>query len=390
MIPAIFAPVVAAATAVPLLRTVIAAVQNRAVNQKADSLIKFSKSTRVEPITLVDQRLAGSENTSLILNALSALFSAYYLQAVALLVNVGRVNTLRLLDSLNPERDISSAAGAYLADHVKGGTHSNEAYRYGLPTRGRSMGLEAYDPSRIDQNAMNRPGPAGGSGVGFKSDVNDILKETANLSVGRIVEVTIEDEGKKAVFPVMFRLIVTLMDPRTLTHILSDGSRDTSAREMFHDWRAKGGGFKAFWQDIVLATDLIDEHRDALMRDDTNTYANILERRRGNFYTSLLSKTPSIGNAANLIVLTQQTARELETRIGARLDNFDARQRLFKSSYVLIMAVLDEYDRVTFYHRDIKTPTQLSVKELKVSTKGNGLDVSEILKAYQLGNRPTL
>jgi hypothetical protein len=45
---------------------------------------------------------------------------------------------------------------------------------------------------------------------------------------------------------------------------------------------------------------------------------------------------------------------------------------------------------VTIYHRSLEIPTQVSIKELKTANKGSGPDVAEILKAYQLGNAPTI
>ena len=43
---------------------------------------------------------------------------------------------------------------------------------------------------------------------------------------------------------------------------------------------------------------------------------------------------------------------------------------------------------VKIYHRGIEHPTRLTIKELKSSGKGNGPDIAEILKAYQLGRAP--
>ena len=56
----------------------------------------------------------------------------------------------------------------------------------------------------------------------------------------------------------------------------------------------------------------------------------------------------------------------------------------------MIMVVIDpDWDHVTFYHRSIELPTELSVKELQATNKSKGPDVAEILKAYQMGNSPS-
>lgn len=391
--------------ALPLLKTVATWVtKNRGAIDKSitkastpDNLAKFTAGTRVEPITLVDQRLMGQDSTSQALMALSSLFTAYYLQAVSLLVNVGKVNTLRLLDSINPNRDVTSAAGAYLSDMLnKAGQYSKESFEYGLPYGGKSSGVLAFESQPTAAPGKDKA-PVFRQGYDFNGDLQkNIINETAALSVGRLVNVQVKATSKDGVneeasFPVMIRLMVNLIDSHRLAHILGDNSGNTSGKEMFHSWRAKGGGFAAFWRDIIMAQDLIDEHRKALVHDDSGVYADILERRRGNYYAELATKAPSINNAANLVVLSSATVRELEQKIGGRLDDYATRQRVFKSSYLLIMVIIDnEWDRVTFYTRDIKTPTRLSVKELKATNKGTGPDVEQILKAYQLGNSPTI
>lgn len=392
MIAAIIAKVGAATQVMPLLRSLGEWVKNASTRQREGSLVSFSKSTRVEPITLVDQRLVGRDDTTQLLNALSALFTAYYLQAAAMLATVKDVSTLKLLDAINPERDVYQAA-AHGVDRLKDkapGLLSYESYDYGLPVmENLPVPHGSVQSSGKLKSADSDKGSKDGLRVG--TDVDSLLREAANLSVGRMIELTVSQGERSAKFPVMIRLLVNLIPSDILTHILGDGSRNSSAKEMWHKWRSKGGGFKNFMSDIVLAQDLIEEHRKTLMKDTTGTYDEILERRKKNRFATLATNQNSIAGSANLAVISGQTAKELEAHIGAKLDNFAARERVFKSSYVMILAVLDtDWDRVTFYHQGIKLPTQLSVKELKVSNKGSGPDVAEILKAYQLGSNPTL
>ena len=73
---------------------------------RSDSLIEYSKPTRVEPIVLLDDRVASLNFTNDIMQSLTSIFAGYYLQAVALSVNVGKVDVIRLLDKVNPDRDL--------------------------------------------------------------------------------------------------------------------------------------------------------------------------------------------------------------------------------------------------------------------------------------------
>lgn len=403
-------------------------------NQKADSLIRFTKSTRVEPIVMVDQRVAHLPYITDVMQSLTSIFSGYYLQAIAIAVNVGRVNVIKLLDALNPQRDAADAAAVKIADLVVGKESlvDESAYRFGLPNPGQALSLEAKsDPgmgphSPTFKDLKDHPDAdtlkgvlkhgqmqdviganLGGKGAGegsLKGDIANVgkgvdgaefgkdaiksLGESVNLSVGKMLEVTINDGNASATFPISVRLIATIVGSNILAHILGDGSRITTAKERYHAWRS---GQLEFWRDLVFCQDLIDEHKKTLAQDTTGTYDEILRRRTGNQVSTALTATPSVATASNLLVMSKQTARELELSIRGKLSDFAVREKVLKSTYVMIMAVIDpEWEQVTFYHRGIRLPTQLNIKELKASNKGTGPDVAEILKAYQLGQNPTI
>lgn len=431
-----FSTVMAKTVALTALRFVLNLGSGLFKHQKADSLVSFTKATRVEPITLIDQRAIALPYLHDVLQASNSIFIGYYLQAVSLLVNVGSINVVKLLDSLNPQRDVKDAANAYLVDKVnrdKPSLLSLESYSTCLPVPAETASLE--DQARfndiakhqLDKNfnkfddAVHQTSKAAGHtmNVDTKAEVRelvngadagqmqnlsdkavgtmgerggsvnfDAVKEATNLSVGKLVEVSIQQDKHKATFPIQVRLIATIMASSVLSHILGDGSRDITWKERYHGWRANQ---LDFWRDIVMAEDLIQERRKALMKDDTGAYAEILKRRAGNAAAGVMSATPSIGTASNIVIMTQQTAKELELSIGGRLSDAHTRKKVFDNTYIMIMVILDtEWEQVTIYHRGIALPTKLSIKELKVANKGSGPDVAEILKAYQLGSQITL
>ena len=396
----------------PALKFVLNFAGGMFKNQKTDSLISFTKATRVEPIALVDQRLAHQPFMNDVMQSISSMFIGYYLQAISLAVNVGRVNVVKLLDALNPTRDVHDAAATRIVAELNGpnkGLLSMESYRYALPAPGEAVGMEAFgemnhdewiDKSlkegmkaqkikdEIEKSNLNKNQLLDNVSIHGKSELQKAVSEAVNLSVGKLVEVTIEDDGKKATFPIMIRVISTIVSPNTLVHILADGSRFfASAKERFHSWRA---GQLEFIRDLVLCQDLIDEHRKALLQDKSGVYQEILARRTGNSTASFLSGSPSIGTASNILVIAASTAKQVEAEIGGRLSSKAVRDRMFDKTYIMIMVIVDpETEQVVFYHRGIAQPTELSIKELKVANKGTGPDVGEILKAYQLGNNPT-
>ena len=407
-----FSPVMAKTAALTAMRFVLSLGAGLFKHQKADSLVSFTKATRVEPITMIDQRVTTLPYISDVLQAVNSIFIGYYLQAIAIIVNVGNINVVRLLDTLNPQRDVADAANGYIVDRVNQGRPSLlslESYQDGLPVPAETISFEdeavkarqllqqlVSELPEEDRNEMhdNVNGHDGGSmrhladqALDLKSSAKfDIsaAKEITNLSVGKIVEVTIKHDKQEVTLPISVRLIATLMSSSVMAHILGDGARNVTAKERYHEWRS---GAIEFWRDIVLAEDMIAERRKALMKDDTGAYSEILRRRAGNAAAGVMTATPSIGTASNIVVISQQTARELEASIGGRLADARTRKKIFDNTYIILMVVVDaEFEMVTIYHRGIALPTKLSVKELKVATKGTGPDVGEILKAYQLGN----
>ena len=239
---------------------------------------------------------------------------------------------------------------------------------------------------KIDQDRYNDDKSR--SSLSFGKDTTRDLKELADLSVGKIFMVDIEDGLHRLQLPVSVRLMASSLPPKQLVHILSHDSKDTSVKERFHAWRS---GRLEFWRDIVACSDLIDAHRDTIMKDKTGIYSDILKRNRTNQFAALLSGDPSIATASNIAIISDDTASQIEDEIGGRLHDFKTRQKIFAKTYLMFLVVIDkQYERVTFYHRGINQATELGVRDLKASQKGNGPDVSDILRAYTMGQNPRL
>lgn len=381
----------------------ITAVKSLFQSQKADSLINITKVARVEPITMIDQRLLALPYLSDTLHSLVSLFSGYYLQALSLHMNVGSVNTLRLLDQLNPSRDqrsllklVGPAAG------LESNMVDPNLYTFGLPRRGQSTGLEAYGlhpvearqalesyrasleahPASTDKNKSDEEKSAGHGATFGKTAVQDI-SQSAPLSVGKMLEVTLTDGDKKLTLPITVRLLSTPVDSSVLTHILSDGGKNMTWKERWNAFRA---GELEFWRDLVLATDLVDEHRKVLLKDKSGAYREILARRKGNAVAAATGGSPSLATASNLMVISTATAKEVERRLLGKMSDISTREKIFKMSYLMILAVIDpDNEMVTFYHRGIALPTTVSVRDLKVSNKSGGPDIGDVLQKLLAG-----
>ncbi len=247
---------------------------------------------------------------------------------------------------------------------------------------------DKFNQDRFDFEKKRHNDEMGRSNIGFGKDTIKTLSELADLSVGKIFNVEITDGMHQMTLPVSIRLMASAIPSGTLAQILSMGSEDTSVKERYHGWKS---GRLEFIRDIILCQDLIDQHRKNLMDDKSGIYNDILKRNRSNQLTTLLSGTPSVATASNIAIISTDVAEEIEASVNGRLKDFKTRQQIFKKTYLMILIVIDkQFDRVTFYHRGINHATELGVRDLKANNRGSGPDVSEILRAYQLGSAPSL
>lgn len=400
------------------------------VTKSGGSLNEYTKALRVEPIVLIDQSVESLPYTEDILKTCLTMFSAYYLQAIAISVNVGKVDVARMFDHLNPERGMS---GGWTMEGIS--LINPDIYQSGLPkinfTSLSNEGLSNSDVEKIkkvadfvvagesvknivdvkydeDKNKLefsvpgskDKPVEEGKDGYAGSNDLShssfgarvdkkgyEVL-EKPDLIVGNILDVQIESNGHRATIPITVRLLPTVIRSDVLVHILSKNERDLGIQERYHELMA---GQIKFWKDLVLCQDLIDEHKATLMKDKSGQYQEILKRRQKNRAAAYRTGRQSVADASNIVIMSTATSAKFEAACGGRLKDFRVRQRVFEETYLMLMVVIDpEWEQATIYHRGIALPTTVSVKAMKQNNMKGGVDVGEILKAYQLGNNPSL
>lgn len=342
----------------------------------AKSYVDYTRPARVEPSLIVDSSLLFYEHTPTVTQSLHSAFSAYYLLSWNMLMaTIDNVAVARHLDKLNPNRSIKDSAidsaGAIWS-------MSNESYTHKLPSFDMKPSNESIGGRTENVTAITEPG-------GLAARSTEVIKEASNLSVGKILEVSISNSGKSQTLPVMIRLNASVMVPQLLADLLATGNVDNSVGTRYVKYRSGQLNFL----DLLTARDLNKQHKKNLMKDPTGMYTAVATQRRTNSLAGLLSLNPSVANATNLVVTTTETIKKLELEVGASFDDFKTRQKLFDSTGMMIVAVIDqEYDRVKFYTTDIPQSSNLSMRECAASNKKEGASITDILKAYQLGNAP--
>lgn len=423
------------------------------------SLPEVTKLARVEPITIVSKDLLNDPETRKILNSLLSIFAAHYLQAVDILTKVEDVEVVRILDSLNPDRD---EMGFLLSEKRKSSRAnesfqfiSTENYQFRLPTYSRPV-LESSNK----QSSYKRPKDLNDEilrleeekkkfekekeqlekekeqfekakekaksdkekaeheerlkniknslekleeqkkqlnlryqEIGSDQDIN--LDTLANLSIGKLINVKIAysrddqpgNERRIVTIPINFRLMVSSIPNESIVRIMTYKSEDLSLIERIHSARS---GRIEFIRDLIFCQDLIDEYKKAVIQDSSNVLQEIVRRANNAKKYGILTKNPSLVSASTLMVITDAVAREVESRLGGKLDNPRTRNKAFENTYTMIMVVVSkEWETATFYTRGIARGSTFSFKELDSKAKGTGPDIGDILKAMMSGQPPS-
>ena len=341
---------------------------------KPMSLIDVVDAGRVEPLVLVDNVCANLDYSSEIMQSLLSIFSGYYLQAVAALGEVGGVEVIRVLDKLSPNRKFNIDV---ITDHVLG--KANEGLNDSLDFR---MNLENYK-HKLPTLSNRATLPLEDSVTKFTDkDAINTAKENANLSVGKLLNVTIKKGGETVVFPISVRLLVNILNDKGLLNILAYDKEDTSFRERFHAWRS---GRIRFIQDLILCQDLIKEQRKLLIEDKDGKYSDIVARVNNNRKAGFLTRTPSLNMASNIFVISKALAESIEIKFNGKFTDKRVRDKVFENSYAMIIVVVDtDLQRANFFYRDVNDYGSYSVRDLKSLSKSNdGGSIFELLKSFQ-------
>jgi hypothetical protein len=365
---------VAARTGAKVAGNLIGAV-SRAIKNGSDigSLADLARPARVEPIVMIDKGLQNQPFMEDVMKMTLTSFTAYYMQALSMLQNVGRIDTLKVFDSLNPHRSVGDYG-------IKDAVFSAEAYKDGLPS------LEAFKQkappkllATISTEAEDSPQTLEGEYISVSDKSVEKIYEIDNLAVGKLVNVELRDGDAKAKIPVLIRLIPAAVPAQSLVHIFTAAGRQTWG-ERYQLWRA---GQISLVRDLMLGIDLLDDYRKALVNDKSGTMMAITDRRRNNVQKAALTGKVSMADASNIAVVSKETAKQMGQALYGKLDMLAVRNKIFDNSYLLMLIVVDEqWERVTVYHRGMDLATDYSFKEIKATEKGKGPDITELFKAF--------
>ena len=383
----------------------------------SNSMTQYTKSTRSEPITMIDTTLSSMEELPDLMMTLTSIYAAMYAQSFSIAINqeIGDIKVLQTLDQINPNRSKMEGVLA-LASGFSVGAESMQLklpdYRNPTVSTESVISFEANGP-KVNITGKNR-GIHGGltndvntgkwvttkneddeevntlvepefDKVSHSADIDAVSKFMSNMSTGILFEVSVDADGRSVKIPISVRLLANKMASDIMVSLFTAAVKNRTAKERYREWRAGG---LSFWNDVILCKDILRENRKNLIKDSSGMFSEVLRRKSSNQIVGALSGNPSISQISNILIVSDDTVNRFERESGKKIKNSGTRDLIFNNTQTLILAVVNRTrETVTLYYHDISVPTTVTYRDLKGSGgKGGTPDVMEIIKAFQMGN----
>lgn len=378
---------------------------------RAESLIDYSQPTRIEPLTLVESVLWREPYMEDVLQTTLNIFAGYYVQAVSLSAEISGISVVRRLDPFNPKRDPTNALADFIGNVV---SLESDAYvasaQFGLPslesvnlwTKAGELGkidwsvgnpaLEAVVIETVAETQARRQAGKGNTGGNTNIDLSSketlqSLRDNSNLAVGKMVEVTVAVDDKSIKVPVTVRLHTIPVPSKSMTLFLTAGAQNRSLKERWYDMKAEK---LRFFADLIGVNDLLDNHRKNIINDPTGLYLKQMQQKRKNMISGVLSGKPSVAQASNIVIISQDQRVTLERELNIKLSTLRGRRVLEQNSGIMILVVIDQgYEQVEIFHRGIEGSTEMSVSHMKNAGKSAGPDIMKVFEMYKSMKAPT-
>lgn len=371
-------------------------VDRLAKGMQVSSLVDVSRPARVAPLVLMEDSLRHCEDISSVLQTICSIFSGYYLQAFNLVASPNRVETLRVLDSLNPHRGGGSMVGedgrtpiSINLSAVKGTATNmigNESYR--LMTASQEAGEDKPATALYEQQNL-----AVGKLLCLDLETNmiDVARTavTSDKDSAKQTRVTVTETPRSTSQKVYVMVTVSPILTRQdyLVGLYGKINRPTGLSDRWQLFRSGALRFR----ELMTGSDIIDQHRKLLATDDSRLYERMRNTRKKNAMAAIKTGIASMADCSNITIISSETEKQIARELNGKLSSPRVRNIIFEATYLMLLVVVNEnFGQVTIYTRGIADPIVASIRDLKTYERNKGPDITEILATYVKATAPTL
>lgn len=311
---------------------------------KTGSLSQSASRTLISPMVAI-------ENTLLHQDYMNDLMTVVNLRdikdALSHLAQQGQVNGIKiadLVDGLNPRRaGFLSYAGA------------------------ESFGQPANAKKPLDKLVTVN-----------NKQLND-LNEYQPLAIGRTVEASVTIDGTQLTFPLTFRQTPVPVDSSSLQRIFEAARPEDGwfARVMM--FRTK----EITSPEFLTGTDEIKREFNIRKNDLSGYYNEAKDRESKNRVAALRTGVVSVNSQANTIIMSSETARNIELELGVRFDSSGIGKIRKAVLANTIIVVDDGLGLFTFHYAGNNMPEQWTQRQITVaSKKDTSMDLASLSKLF--------
>lgn len=249
--------------------------------------------------------------------------------------------------------------------------------------------IDSINPRRAGflalQGAESFGAPAGKKGVienrvtvGGKQVAD--LTEYQPLAVGRTVEASVTINGTLVTFPLNFRQIPVPVSSNDLQTIFEAARPEDGMFARFMMWRAG----EITGPEFMMGTDQIKREFTIRNEDMSGYYKEATDRASKNRQASLRTGVLSVNTEANTIIMSSDTARNIELELSVNFDSASGIAKIRKSVLANTIVVVDEgMGLFTFYSGATSIPEVYTRREITVTAKKDtSLDLASLMKMF--------
>lgn len=392
------------------------------------SLSEFAMRTMVRPRVLIESTLRGQSFMKDLLQHATNTFTGFYTASATLLdADVMKSQVLDRMDRLNPNREPSldlfvsnngfgvstGDLSATVSVEERSALSLEEAdFEDGLPFASKLTmegnrnhthdkkkkdaeedlkNRKAFDPSSEPkpkdpeprQYKMMENNPQVREGVRRDPMTTTITAtEDQGLAVGKIFGMKFRINKEERELQLACVLAPMITDPASMASILSLYTARQTLKERWHGLRS-GGLTKT---EFFFMTDIARKHKLTMRNDKSGYYAEQAKLQRDGKLASALTGMTSLATASAMIVTTAATLARAELEVGRPVTDFQTREAMMAANNSFVWYIVDtEWQTVRQYVRGMEQGAEWNFGELKKSSKGDGVDIVELVKAFSSG-----
>lgn len=326
------------------------------------SLTQYAKNTILTSRTFIERDLANEEILPPLMAVMNQMFCGYVMTALGLNQYIGEGRTIHDLLKLV----------------------STESYIDVLDIVATKFGTADLD-KRI---------------ISCEASIVNVDPDAQRLISGRIVELKLNlatDKDKDGItiqkdvtVYLYVQLVPTLIEKTTASGIITLNF-EPSFSQRLAQLRA---GEISFWNDFILARDLVRRHAEAIRSDKTGVLGNMMAAQQNKLFqrVDMLAndKNKSHNLASSILIVDKRTLARATNEIGIRFEDFAARQDFFNKTFMLFVAAIDTmFNNVEIYFNGLEIVGNYPFNMVKINAKGkDSFSLTEVMSAFNQGAVP--